>query len=284
MTEVPSPRAATPIRIYLQGGIASLVALPRLPLVKASRHDAIIMLSVDPDAVFSLSAGGLCATSAAAAIAPATPHTLQAGEARTVSISVHLVHPLFPAMRAFTDQPVKALDRKAFAHLDRDLYDASVGHLDLDRASQLIDAVLAAVLAHAPPTPPLDPRIRQIMQTMDQDFNYPFDKLAADLQISPSRLSHLFSKELGLPFRSYMAWSRLVLAWEMVALKPEMSFTEIAHIWGFSDSSHMARNFHLKLGMTPTTMRDRSIVEIIGTPMPLGQHLPLEKPPSSSAG
>lgn len=250
-----------------------MVALPRLPSVKIARHDAIIVLSVSGDIAFTLETAEFSSSMQAAAVAPTTPHVLNTARARSVSIYVHLIHPLYPSLRERFAQPIQALDRAAFAHLDEALLQAGQGTLSVDRAARLIDDVLAIVLAGRP-VRPLDPRIQRIMRKLDTDLTYPFKQFAADLGLSASRLSHLFSKELGLPFRSYLAWCRVVLAWEMVALKPEMSFTQIAHAWGFSDSSHMARSFHANLGMTPTMMRDRSAIRIIGKPMPPGQHVP----------
>jgi AraC-like DNA-binding protein len=262
------------VRIYVQEGIASLTAMAPVREARTARHDAIVMLSVPGHGRFNIASGPHAHTLDAVAVSPTSPVVLSAPTTRTIGVAVHLVHPLYKAMRIHLSTPLKPLKRQDFAHLDTALQQADEGRLSLEGVSWLTQQVLDVVLRDAPAVPPLDPRIALIMRTMDADFDCTFEQLAAKLNISTSRLSHLFSKELGVPFRSYITWSRLVLAWEMVALRPEMSFTEIAHIWRFSDSSHMARAFHASLGVTPTTMRDRRLVEVVGRPMPRGQHVP----------
>jgi AraC family transcriptional regulator, arabinose operon regulatory protein len=264
------------VRIYLQEGIASLTAMAPAPGIRMARHDAFIVLSAPGSGRFTIATDAGEHSVDAVAIAATTPFSLRSNGAHLICIAAHLVHPLYKALRVHLDPPIRPLERQAFAHLDADLQLAGTGALGLDDSVRLTRQVLEIVLRDAPAVPPLDPRIARIMRRMDADFSCTFDQLARELGLSPSRLSHLFTKELGVPFRSYIAWSRLVLAWEMVALQPQMSFTDIAHAWGFSDSSHMARAFHTSLGSTPTFMRDRRWVEIIGRPMPKGQHVPAD--------
>ncbi|MET0334929.1 MAG: helix-turn-helix domain-containing protein [Rhizobacter sp.] len=240
------------------------------------RHEVFILLSAPGSGPFSIVTNEREYTLHAAAISPATRFVVNARGVHTIGIATNLVHPLYKPLRVHLDTPVRPLERSDFAHLDDDFRQAREGRLGLERVAEITREAMEIVLRDAPAVPPLDPRIAWIMRRMDADFNCTFDELAAGLKISSSRLSHLFSKELGTPFRSYIAWSRIVLAWEMVALRPDMSFTEIAHAWGFSDSSHLARAIHTSFGTTPTVMRDRRYVEIIGTPMPRGEHVPVD--------
>jgi len=52
-------------------------------------------------------------------------------------------------------------------------------------------------------------------------------------------------------------------------------------LMGYSDSSHMARSFHTQLGITPTVMRDRNLIQLIGRPSPKGKHLPWSTNPAT---
>jgi AraC family transcriptional regulator of arabinose operon len=273
----PADRPSGPrVRIYLQDGIASLTTMAPGPPIRMARHDALVVLSAPGSGRFTVVAGSDEHRVEAVAIAATTPFSLRSDGAHLVCIAAHVVHPLYKALHVHLDAPIRPLERRAFAHLDADLQHAGTGALDLAASTRLTQQVLQIALRDAPAVPPLDPRIVRCMRRMDADFDCSFDQLARELDLSPSRLSHLFTEELGVPFRSYIAWSRLVLAWEMVALQPQMKLTDIAHAWGFSDSSHMARAFHLSIGCTPTFMRDRRWVEIIGKPMPKGQHVPTD--------
>lgn len=74
--------------------------------------------------------------------------------------------------------------------------------------------------------------------------------VAADVHISESRLAHLFTRDLGLPFRAYIRWARLQRAVAVVA--EGASLTEAAHAAGFVDSSHLTRVCRRAFGAPPS--------------------------------
>ncbi len=74
--------------------------------------------------------------------------------------------------------------------------------------------------------------------------------LAEQLGLSSSRLSHLFSDQVGIPVRSYARWLRLVAATE--ALANGCTITEAAHRVGFADGAHFSRTFRSMFGLTPS--------------------------------
>lgn len=71
--------------------------------------------------------------------------------------------------------------------------------------------------------------------------------------LSASRLSHLFTQQTGLPFRTYLLWLRLTRAVETVAAGG--SLTEAAHEAGFADSAHFSRTFRRMFGVAPAQLR-----------------------------
>ena len=74
-------------------------------------------------------------------------------------------------------------------------------------------------------------------------------EIARDLNLSPSRLRHLFAEQVGLPFRTYVLWQRL----QRVLQRPEgETLTEAALAAGFADAAHMTRTFRRMLGMAPS--------------------------------
>ena len=69
--------------------------------------------------------------------------------------------------------------------------------------------------------------------------------------ISPSRLTHLFSAQVGIPFRRFVLWLRLARAAEQVWSGTPL--TEAAIAAGFSDMAHLSRACRSTFGVTPTT-------------------------------
>lgn len=67
--------------------------------------------------------------------------------------------------------------------------------------------------------------------------------------LSESRFLHLFVEQMGLPWRRYVRWRRLLGA-VMYASKGA-SLTESAHHAGFSDSAHFSRVFREMFGINP---------------------------------
>ncbi|MCB0829054.1 MAG: helix-turn-helix domain-containing protein [Solirubrobacterales bacterium] len=78
------------------------------------------------------------------------------------------------------------------------------------------------------------------------------EEAAANAHISSSRLTHLFTAEIGIPFRSYVLWARLR---RVVLLVGEGdNLTRAAHGAGFSDSAHLSRVFRGHFGLSPSAL------------------------------
>src|SRR5688500_8379666 len=82
--------------------------------------------------------------------------------------------------------------------------------------------------------------IRLIESNFDQDFD--FNRLAENLNLTASRLRHLFKQQIGISFRKYLRKVRIKKAKRLL----ETSFLnvkETAHQVGIRDSSHFVRDF-----------------------------------------
>ncbi|TQM26278.1 AraC-like DNA-binding protein [Nocardia bhagyanarayanae] len=78
--------------------------------------------------------------------------------------------------------------------------------------------------------------------------------LARAVHLSESRLAHVFSAELGLPFRPYLRWLRVQRAAELLAAGH--SLTDVAHGAGFADSAHLTRVCRAMFGAPPSEFGD----------------------------
>ncbi|MDF2997532.1 MAG: transcriptional regulator, AraC family [Xanthobacteraceae bacterium] len=93
-----------------------------------------------------------------------------------------------------------------------------------------------------------DGRIAHAVAAMDRPVSVETAAMAAEL--SPSRFQHLFTEEVGVPFRRYRAWMRMRAA--IAEIAAGSSFTEAAHAAGFFDQAHFNRDFRHTFGAAPS--------------------------------
>jgi AraC-like DNA-binding protein/quercetin dioxygenase-like cupin family protein len=72
------------------------------------------------------------------------------------------------------------------------------------------------------------------------------DAVAAQVGLSGSRFQHLFTREVGVPFRRYRAWQRMRGA--IAEIVRGSSFGRAAHLAGFADQAHFGRDFRRTFG------------------------------------
>ena len=101
---------------------------------------------------------------------------------------------------------------------------------------------------------PLHPALRHAIAVLPTmlDRSVHLGQVAAAAGISASRLGHLFSDELGLPFRAYVRWARLQRAIDHA--RHSATLTEAAHAAGFADSAHLTRVCHEMFGLAPSLL------------------------------
>jgi AraC-like DNA-binding protein len=102
------------------------------------------------------------------------------------------------------------------------------------------------------PVPPLHPAIRRVLDAED----LPIDELATIARLSPSRLTHVFSEQVGVSLKSWLLWRKLQRAAASIVTGAPLA--RAANDAGFSDAAHMSRTFRRMLGLTPSELRDRS--------------------------
>lgn len=94
--------------------------------------------------------------------------------------------------------------------------------------------------------------ISRALGLLDDELGIAAAALAAQVGVSASEFSRRFTHEVGLPFRSYRKWRRLLLAIEALALGANL--TTAAHGAGFADSAHLTRTFRAMFGIAPTDL------------------------------
>jgi AraC family transcriptional regulator len=118
----------------------------------------------------------------------------------------------------------------------------------------LIRHCVRALSPGAPPARTLDDRITKVLnaiQTSDE-LRIPLESAAAMAFLSPSRFAHLFTQQMGLPFRRYVLWRKLTRA--MVAIGSGQTIADAAHAADFADAAHLTRTFYQMFGIAPSAL------------------------------
>lgn len=102
--------------------------------------------------------------------------------------------------------------------------------------------------------PLLDPRVSRTVERLHEqaERDASIGEIAAQVALSESRFSHLFSDQLRVSPRRYLLWLRLREALQLLA--GGASLTGAAHEAGFADSAHLTRTFRGMLGIAPTSL------------------------------
>jgi AraC-like DNA-binding protein len=99
----------------------------------------------------------------------------------------------------------------------------------------------------------IDPRIARAVGSLASYGHEPLKSvaaLAAEVGLSASRFQHLFTRELGVPFRRYRAWQRMRGA--IAEIVRGSSFGRAAHLAGFADQAHFGHDFRRTFGAAAT--------------------------------
>lgn len=126
-------------------------------------------------------------------------------------------------------------------------------------AAELIDVFAPpSALAPAPISDDVRAAVDYVEQTIERLPR--LDDAARLACLSPSRLTHRFSAEVGLPFRRFVLWARIRRSASAVA--DGANLTQAAIAAGFSDSAHLSRVYRSTFGVTPSTMLRMQVASI----------------------
>ncbi|WP_298769313.1 helix-turn-helix domain-containing protein [uncultured Shewanella sp.] len=82
-------------------------------------------------------------------------------------------------------------------------------------------------------------------------------ELASKAYVSPSHLSFLFKRYLGMTFKQTLLLLRIAEAMSLLKNQPHKQVTQVCNDVGFSDLSFFVRKFKKTVGMSPGVFRDR---------------------------
>jgi AraC-like DNA-binding protein len=100
----------------------------------------------------------------------------------------------------------------------------------------------------------MDRRIAIVISSIEQDSRSSLSELAASVNLSVSRLRHLFKEETGIKPAQYLKQVRLQKA-ERLLRTTFLSIKEIISQTGLPSSSHFVRDFKKAYGLSPGDYR-----------------------------
>lgn len=100
------------------------------------------------------------------------------------------------------------------------------------------------------------PETREIIDYLNSNISAPvselsLEKLSNIFSITPSHLSRLFKKQIGLGFKEYVISSKILNAKNLIATT-NLPITEIAYRCGFGDSNYFSTVFKKTEGIAPS--------------------------------
>ncbi len=140
-------------------------------------------------------------------------------------------------------------DRIAVAH------DTAAGELALCALEEVV-LLMAAGAREPKPRPGLDPRVRRVQELLaaDPGAAHTVDSLAAYVSLSPSRLAHLFTRQVGESPMRALREARLRHAARLLE-GTGLPVERVAAASGFVSPFHFHRVFRERFGMTPGAYR-----------------------------
>lgn len=166
-------------------------------------------------------------------------------------------------MHVLESRGIHALDIALFSSCMPRLRDLLRGKLGTAAAFDLSSDLIDAISDQKPADIFIDLRVLHVARVLraQMPLTPPVEKLAASVGLSPGRLKHLFTEQMGVPMKSYLLWARMRRAG--LLLHSGMPLTDVAHQMGFYDQAHFSRAFKRFVGLTPSSLERSTDVQVL---------------------
>lgn len=127
-----------------------------------------------------------------------------------------------------------------------------------DMQQLLINQLLIMLYRFLPQMPNFDEDLYALQRKLENHCGQPYTlaSLAAELNISPSSLSHRFKALTGSSVMEYLLTCRIAMAKRYLA-QTELDICQIVERCGFSDGSNFSRTFKNRCGLSPSAFRKK---------------------------
>ncbi|CAI8871149.1 helix-turn-helix domain-containing protein [Chryseobacterium sp. IT-36CA2] len=156
-----------------------------------------------------------------------------------------------------SEQKITALPKPVVEELLMDMKPLLINDTDVDPIFNTILQFLQR-LSDTDGNENMDDRIIKVLEFLKQLGNEPLkiEYLSDLVYLSPGRLIHLFTEQVGIPVRKYILWVRLLTALQHII--DGCNITNAALEAGFSDAPHFNRTFKRMFGQAPTLLLQNS--------------------------
>lgn len=228
------------------------------------RHTVTLLVSLDGGGFTLGDTAGRTTRYQAALVGHNIARSLETPDSPLLSLNFDPQSYEFHTLSAFLgDQSVRAVILEDTA-LNPDEINA-VGQGTLDKASlfRLTTRLARALSGYRPLRIPMDMRTLHLARKIKEELPLVSTtaELAQQVGLSPDRLTHLFSENLGLSIKSYILWARMRRSVELIGRQESLS--NIALEVGFSDSAHLARTFRQFFGLPPSYVANGMTVHML---------------------
>jgi len=254
----PSPSLRTVVRGYRErtaeaGGPGFIIPLPGRPA-------QFLEIYLDAPLLVSLDGGAFSPAAEAVVVGPSSRHRARlfvTGRVATFHIEFEPTgfHRLFGISMPQLVDIATPSDSLGSRVID-DLVSAVRLAPDFAARARAADDWLAHRLARSRPAEAVDNIARLIRRTMGAPS---VALLAQRLEISPRQLQRRFNEQVGLPLKLYARTVRFDAVLRAREKRPDISWTELAHCYGYFDQAHLLRDAHSFTGMAPTAFEQESL-------------------------
>lgn len=223
-----------------------------------AHHAWHLMVGLDGPLRIRSSARAAYAPAHAVLVRPDVPHAADANGYRVLVIFVSPESDAGSRLGARRGEGIEILE-PGIAERMRGALRSARGDAQLAAGAR---QALAELGVAEPPPAVRHPAVRKLLRHLRSSApggDESLEALAALSGLSPSRLMHVFTAEVGIPLRPYLRWLKLERA--ALALAAGASTADAAQAAGFADAAHMARTFRAMLGATPAAIRRSQSVQ-----------------------
>ena len=223
---------------------------PVAPTAPHAHHAFQIVLASDPPLRIIAASHELDVTTCV--IPPDASHAFASAAPRAVLL---YVAPESREGRQLAKRLADEFEPSAWIHAAIDLTEGTATPIvSWVEARRVRDAVIARLVPEETRARPWPPAIQRLVTTLPDRLDAPlrFAALARELEVSESRLGHLITEHVGVPFRPYVLWLRLQRA--AAELAHGRTLTEAAHHAGFAYGAHLSRVFRRMFGIAPSEL------------------------------
>ena len=234
-----------------------------------AHHAVQICIGLSGPARLGTGSGARCRSYAGAVIPSDQSHETDVPVALIASLWLDADGPAARRLASpLADPRIVPIDRSKLRDIVPRLLDCWRECYDAERAATLMDEVVEVLAPGQSWHPRIDRRVaraREILESAPRR-RISLAEVATSVALSPSRLAHLFSAQIGIPARRYLLWLRLRDAIEELARGA--SLAESAYAAGFADGPHLCRTFRRMIGVTPSALlrASRFVQDAVASP------------------